>query len=156
MSRLKTILLLSGLFIISTISAFYFELNYRSFVRFFFKFFNGDKITFVGKNFHLFASWYFVIAFGLFCVIFIALIFQQNKSSRFIKIGLTILIFVATTMITSYIDSSSKIAECTVCSDGKRILNYNSINYDIHFILSLVISLLPLIISTVTKRKIKN
>jgi hypothetical protein len=156
MTKLKTILLLVGVFIATSVSAFFFDEYYRKCVRYFFKLFNGDNIIFVGKNFHLFPSNYFVFSFGLFSVLISIFIFRQTKQKMFFKILLTIFIFFLTTMTTSYLDSKSKIIECTACKDNKRTLNYNGINYDFHFICSLSFALLPFGLSSLTKRKLKT
>ena len=145
MNRIKIILLLLLVFVLTITLAVYKEDNYRVLVRFFFNFFQGDKIKFVGKNFHLFASPYFVVAFGLFSVLFTFLLYGQSKKSGFIYLPLAIILFFITTMATTYLDSKFKIIECTACQDGVRRLHYNAVNYDFHFITSLVAGLLPLL-----------
>ena len=156
MTKLKAILLLVGVFIATTVSAFLFDEYYRKCVRYFFKLFNGDNIIFVGKNFHLFPSNYFAFSFGLFSVLISIFIFTQTKQKIFFKILLTIIIFFLTTMTTSYLDSKSKLLECTACKDDKLKLIYNGINYDFHFIFSLTLALLPFGLSSFTKRKLKT
>ncbi len=157
MNRLKIILLLVLVFFLTISLAVYNENSYRILVRFFFNFFQGDKIKFVGKNFHLFASPYFVVAFGLFSVVFTLLLYGQSKKSGFIYSALAIILFFITTMATTYLDSTSKIIECTACQDGVRSLHYNAVNYDFHFITSLVVGLLPLLWTSIkmhiTKRR---
>lgn len=145
----KKILTLLLIFAVTTLLAFYFEEYYRSFVRHFFKYFSNNNIQFAGKNFHLFASNYFVLLFGVFCVIFIKLIKEKTLKSMFLNIFIVIILFVATTI--SYIISLIKIAECTACDDGIRKLQYNEINYDSIFITSLVVSLIPLILLKIKK-----
>lgn len=148
----KNFLTLLLIFAFTTLSAFYFEEYYRSFVRHFFKYFSNNNIQFVGKNFHLFASNYFVLSFGVFCVIFIKLIKEKTLKSMFSNIFIAIILFVATTITLSYIFSLIKIAECTACDDGIRKLQYNEINYDSIFIISLVVSLVPLILLKIKKK----
>ncbi len=145
MSRLKTILLLLLVFVLTITLSVYFENNYRVLVRFFFKYFQGDKIKFVGKNFHLFASTYFVVAFGLFSVILTTLLYRQSNRRRLVYLLSTIALFFATTIATTYIDSLGKVVECTACKDGVRSLHYNTVNYNFHFITSLFVGLLPLL-----------
>lgn len=144
MNRIKIILLLLLVFILTITLAVYYENSYRVLVRFFFKFFQGDKIKFVGKNFHLFASPYFVVAFGLFSVILTTLLYRQSNRKRLVYLFSTIVLFFITTIATTYIDSTGYVVECTACQDGVRSLHYNAINYDFHFITSLVVGLLPL------------
>ena len=155
MNKIKIILLLLFVFVLTITLAVYYENSYRIIVRFFFNYFQGDKIKFVGKNFHLFASPYFIIAFGLFSVILTMLLYGQTKRRRFVYLFLTIVLLVITTTLTTYIDSFGKVVECTACQDGVRSLHYNSVNYDFHFITSLVVGLLPLFWSFI-KNKISN
>jgi hypothetical protein len=145
MNRIKIILLLLFVFVLTSTLAFYYENSYRVLVRFFFKYFQGDKIKFIGKNFHLFASSYFVVAFGLFSVVLTMLLYGQSNRQRFICLFSTITLFFITTMATTYIDSFGKVVECTACQDGIRTLHFNAVNYDFHFITSLVVGLLPLL-----------
>lgn len=53
MKRLRLVFFLLAVFVVTVSLAFYCEDNYRVLVRFFFHLFQGDKIIFVGKNFHL-------------------------------------------------------------------------------------------------------
>src|SRR5882672_9072896 len=142
MNKIKVILLLFAVFVLTVSLAFYYENSYRVLVRHFFNFFQGDKIKFIGKDFHLFASPYFIVAFGLFSVLLSLLLYRQSKKGRLFHLGLTILLFFITTMATTYVDSSLLIMECTACKDGIRDLHYNAVNYDFHFITSLVVGLL--------------
>ena len=145
MNKLKAILLLLLVFILTVVVAFYFENSYRVLVRHFFNFFQGDKIKFVGKNFHLFASPYLLIAFGLFCVLLTVFLYGQRKKGKLIYLGSAIVLFFITTFATTYIDSLTKVVECTACQDGVRSLHYNALNYDFPFITSLIVGLLPLL-----------
>src|SRR5688572_28929875 len=145
MNRFKIILLLLLAFVLTITLAFYYENSYRVLVRYFFKLFQGDKIQFVGKNFHLFASSYFISAFGLFSVLLTMFLYGQSKKGRFIHLLSVILLFFITTIATTYVDSLRKVVECTACQDGVRSLHYNAVNYDFHFITSLAVGLLPLL-----------
>ena len=145
MNKIKLILLLVLTFVLTVTVAFYYENSYRVFVRFFFKLFQGDNLKFVGKNFHLFASTYFVVAFGLFSVVFTLLLRGQTKKGKFLYSALAFILFFSTTVATTYIDSLGKVVKCTACQDGVRSLHYNEINYDFHFVTSLVVGLLPLL-----------
>jgi len=95
MNKIKVIFLLLLIFILTVVLAFYFENSYRVLVRHFFNFFQGDKIKFVGKNFHLFASRYLLISFGLFCVLLTILLYGQSKKGRLIYLSLTTLLFLS-------------------------------------------------------------
>lgn len=137
----KTILLALKLFVLGVVVAFFTENYYRQLVRFLFKFFNGDKIDFIGKDFHLFASIKFIVTFGLFCSL-ITLVLNKNKFYNEIKAisYLSTIFFLATTFI-SLLDSKRLIIECVTCDNGIRKLTYNEITYDFYFILSLLTSL---------------
>ena len=112
--RLKVIFLLLLIFILTVVSAFYFENSYRVLVRHFFNFFQGDNIKFVGKNFHLLASPYMLVSFGLFCVLLAVLLYRQSTRGRLIYLGLTILFFFITTFVTTYIYSTGYIVELSL------------------------------------------
>ena len=133
----KTILTATGLFFVAIIVAFLFEDYYRQFVRFLFKFFNGNNIQFIGKNFHLFASYSFVSAFGLFTSLTFLLLKFTSHSNRIKRFFLTISFFFAMTILITALDSKRLIIECTACDDGIRRLNFNQITYDKYFIISL-------------------
>ncbi|MBX3240808.1 MAG: hypothetical protein KIT80_23045 [Chitinophagaceae bacterium] len=145
MNKLKNILLLLLIFILTVVIAFYFENSYRILVRHLFNFFQGDKIKFIGKNFHLLASPHLLVAFGLFCVTLTVLLYGRSKRGRLIYFGLTTVLFFITTFATTFVDSAGYVVECTAYQDGVRNLHYNEINYDFHFITSLAIGLLPLL-----------
>jgi hypothetical protein len=145
MSKIKIILLLLLVFVLAITLAFYNENCYRILVRFFFNYYQGDKIKFIGKDFHLFASTYFVVAFGLFSVLLSIFMYVQINKKRFMYLLLTTILFFGTTLATTYFDSLSKVVECTACQNGIRRLHYNDINYDFHFITSLVFGVLPIL-----------
>jgi drug/metabolite transporter (DMT)-like permease len=152
MTKIKVILFLAFVFFLAIAFAFYFENSYRILVRFFFNFFQGGQIKFIGKDFHLFASPFLLVSFGLFCVLLSLLLLGQRKKGRLFYSQLPILLFFITTMVTTYLDSTSKIIGCTICKDGEIRLQYNTINYDFHFITSLVVGLLPLLLAFFKKR----
>jgi hypothetical protein len=133
----KTILTTVGLLLVSIVVAFLFEDYYRQLVRFSFKFFNGDDIQFIGKNFHLFASDSFVITFGLFASLTFLLLKYSSRRIRIKRVGLTIFAFFAMTILITASDSKRLIIECTTCDDGIRKLTFNEITYDKYFIISL-------------------
>lgn len=146
MNKIKIIVLLLLVFVLTSLLAIYYEDKYWALIRFFFKFFQADKIKFVGKYVYFFPHPYSYIAFGVFSVLFMMLLYRQNKKGRFIYLGLAIILFFfITTIVTTYIDSLGKVAECTACPDGVRSLHYNEVDYDFHFITSLVMGLLPLL-----------
>lgn len=148
----KRFLILLLVFVLAAIIAFYNEDSYRVLVRFFFKYYQGDKIRFFEKNFHLFASLYFLISFGLFSVFLTSFLHRQSARQVFIYLISAVGLFFVTTMATTYIDSFIKVVYCTTCKDGVRKVHYNDVRYDFHFITSLLVGLLP-VIWTLAKRK---
>ena len=150
--KLHNIFVLISVFIMSVILAFYFEEYYRSMVRFFYKYLSDNKIQFVGKDFNLFINYYFLLSFGLSCVIFVK---SNNKKATeiFIWVFISVSLFLISTILISYIDSVLKLVECTGCDDGIRKLNYNEINYNYNFIFSIIIALIPILISKIRNLK---
>ena len=137
----KIILQTFGLFVFGIVSAFLFEDYYRQFIRFLFKFFTADKIIFIGKNFHLFASLKFVFTFGIFCS---TLFFALSKNIFYNKakaIFYSLIIWLLTIIILTFIECKGLVIECTACNDGIRKMNYNEINYDTNFVFSLLTTL---------------
>ncbi len=149
----KTILTTIGLFLVGCVVAFLFEDYYRQLVRFSFKFFNGDNIQYFGKNFHLFASDNFVAGFGLFTSLTFLLLKFSSRPNRIKRICVTILIFFATTILITALDSKRLIIECTACNDGIRRLHFNQPSYDKYFIISLTTALAYLLTTYLLERK---
>ncbi len=136
----KIILTTVVILFVGIVLAILFENYYRQLVRFSFKFFNGDKIQFVGKNFHLFASYFFVTAFGIFISLSFILFNFSTKSKRIKRACFTIIIFFCSTIFISALDCYGLIIECTACDDGIRKLSFNQPSYDNYFVISLTIS----------------
>lgn len=149
----KIILTTVGLLLVGIVLAFLFEDYYRQYVRFLFKFFNGDKIQFVGKNFHLFASYFFVVAFGLFVSLTFLLLKFSAKPNRKNRACLTIIIFFGSTIFITALDSYRLIIECTDCDYGIRKLSFNDPKYDKYFVISLIISFVYLLTTYLLERK---
>lgn len=154
MTKVKIVLLFIVVFLVATFSAFFFEEYYRELVRCFFKFFSGEKITFIGKNFHLFASNMFVLSFGIFSVILLFHFYVQ-KIRALRDLIIMILLFFATTIVASYIGGVTKILACAACGNGKLNLNYNGINYDLYFVVSQACALFP-VITNLIRRNYKS
>lgn len=155
MRKIRNTVQLLLLFILSVILAFYFEEHYRVLVRFFFKFYQGDKISFFGKNFYLLASPYMLISFGLFSVVLTGFLYRQSVGKVLIYLLSAIGLFFISTMTTAYFDSLSKVINCTTCQDGVKRVHYNNVNYAFHFIVSLLAGLIPVFWSLV-KIKLSN
>lgn len=156
MNGIKKVLLCLLIFIAGIIGAFYMEDSYRKLVRWLFNLFQGNRVVYVGKNFHLFASGYFLLAFAVFLVVVSLILFKLNNRNRIIYSIWTIAIFFITTALTTYIDSSCIIVNCIDCLEGVKKLHYNAINYDAHFVVSLLAALLPVAWVTIRNRKKGN
>jgi len=152
----KTILTTVVLLLISIVVAYLFEDYYRQLVRFSFKFFNGNDIQFIGKNFHLFASDSFVITFGLFSSLTFLWLKYSSRPKRIKRVGLTIFAFFAMTILITAFDSKRLIIECTACDDGIRKLTFNEITYDKYFIISLTTATIYLLTTYLIERKRLN
>lgn len=152
-NNLKTILVALVILFVSVIMAYYVEDYYRILVRFSFNLFNGDHIRFVGKNFHLFASPAFVIAFCLFNLGSIFFLRMASPPSRSKRALLVITIFFAATFLITALDSSRLVIECTACDDGIRPLRYNELKYDNYFIASLSMAAMYLLVGYIVDRK---
>ena len=143
----------TGLLLVAIIVAFLSEDYYRQLVRFSFKFFNGDNIQFFGKNFHLFPSDSFVIAFGLFTSLTFLLLKFSSRPNRLKRTCLTVFVFFVTTILITALDSKRLIIECTACDDGIRLLTFNQPTYDKYFIISLSIAFVYLLTTYLLERK---
>jgi amino acid transporter len=151
--------ILIGIFVVYFLAlfAFTYEENYRELIRNLYQQLTENKITFknYGKYFH-FASGEFVSAFVIFIIsIFIFLKRQENRK-RIRNIILGTLLLIITTILFCYIDSNGKLIECTACGDGKRVLGFNDIIYDLIFISSLIFGILPVIITEIKNRNRKK
>ncbi len=149
----KTILATVGLLLGAIVVAFLFEDYYRQLVRFLFKFFNGDNIQFFGKNFHLFPSDSFIVAFELFATLTFLLLKFSARPNRLKRICLTVIVFFVTTILVTALDSKRLIIECTACDDGIRRLTFNEVTYDKYFIISLTTATIYLMTTYLLERK---
>lgn len=154
MKLIKTIIFSIVILGLSAYLAFYFEENYRKLIRLLFEFFTENKISFnqPRKYFH-FASGEFVLTFSLFNLILIYLFRKHTKKQNIINFFLGISILAISTFTFCYFNGLLKLAECTACENGERKLNYNDINYDKIFIVSLILTLLPSIITEFKNQK---
>ena len=134
--------------------SFTYEENYRELIRNLYQQLTENKITFKNhvKYYH-FASGEFVSAFAIFSISIFMLLKRQLNRQRFRNTILGILFLIISTVIFCYIDSNGKLIECTACNNGKRVLEFNDINYDLIFISSLILGILPTIITEIRNRK---
>ena len=154
--RILNSLLLLIVFIAAIICAFFFEENYRFIVREIFKWSTNNNISFFGKNFHFFPSNNFLFSFGFHIGFFFYSLKNLSTNKKMQQIALLICFFFATTFLFSFVYSSLKIMESTACDDGKLRMNYNQINYDLIFVSSLIISLIPIIILKIKNSRIRG
>lgn len=128
-------------------AALLFEEDYRQFIRYIYENLSSNKLIFhrPGKYFH-FASGEFVLAPSLFFLLLYFFLRNRNKKKQILRIITTVILFFVSIVFLSFIDSQEKLAECTACPDGTRVLTYEEINYDLLFIISLILALLPSIL----------
>jgi hypothetical protein len=81
---------------------------------------------------------------------------RQAKKQRARNIILGILLLIVSTVTFCFIDSNGKLIECTACDNGKRVLAFNELNYDLIFITSLIFGILPAIGTEIRNRKRKK
>ena len=112
--------------------------------------FNG--IQFTGKNFYIFSTNFYYASFGIAFLIFY-LANSKSNLKRVIKNGITsILIFIVLVFGISAIDANLKLAQCTVCGNGVLKLHWNGINYGLILGLSIMLSIIPSLISIFRNR----
>jgi amino acid transporter len=137
--------------------AFAYEENYREFIRNLYELLTENKISFknYGKYLH-FASVEFISAFLMFLVSTCILLKRQEKKQRARNIILGLLLLIISTITFCYIESNGKLMECTACNNGKKVMEFNDINYDLIFISSLIFGILPAIVTEIRNRNRKK
>jgi amino acid transporter len=137
--------------------AFTYEENYRDLIRNLYQQLTENKITFknYGKYFH-FASGEFISAFVIFLISIFILLKRLENRQRIRNAILGILLLIISTVIFCYIDSNGKLIECTACDNGKRVLEFNDINYDLIFISSLIFGIIPTVVTEIRNRNRKK
>lgn len=140
-----------------TLFAFVYEENYRQFIQNLYELLTENKISFEnhGKYLH-FVSGEFISAFLIFLVSIFVLLKRQSKKQRFRNMILGISFLIISTIIFCFIDSNGKLIECTACNDGKRVLDFNDLNYDLIFISSVIFGILPAIVTEIRNRNRKK
>lgn len=145
-------LLLLLIFILASVSTFYFEMEIRWLIQELFIQSTNNAIFFYGKSFHFFPTAFFTFGFGLYAVVVISLLKRFKFKGMILFLAYTLLSFAASFYTICYMTASMKIVGCTACSDGRRGLQYYDINYDGIFISALTFSLLPLTIDFLAKK----
>jgi len=152
MSKLIGGIILFVIFIASIYCAFYFDESFRRLIRHLYIAFTNGKISFFSPKKEIrFASWGYVVSFGLFITTLCFLFYRQTNKQRIINVALAIFLLVASILIQSYLGSLFKLIECTACNDGTRKLHFNEINYDQIFISSLIVAIIPFAITEIRK-----
>jgi|GEM_PF-1035865 len=152
-TRLNKLAFLILTFVCAAGLAFYFENSYREIIRQLYSSLTHHKISFAnpGKTFH-FASGLFMSSFGLYAACILYFLGLQTNRQKLVNGLLTFIIFPLTIILYCYIDGSIKLIECTACDDGTSILTYSQIRYDKIFVLSLFISLMPILLTDLKRR----
>jgi hypothetical protein len=130
-------------FTLGLITSILIESELRQLIQTLFKTLTNNAIHFYGKDFHLFASAYYYISFGLLFLISWTSWTNFTTRQKILNGLLTMVIFLLSITVVSWLDSNRKIVECTACDDGRRGIHYNDINYDGIIVVSLIISIVP-------------
>jgi hypothetical protein len=148
------VLLVLVMFILISYLGFLIEGEYRKFIRYLYVVLSDGAIIFrnPGKYFH-FPSPMFCYSLGLFYSVIISTYVVQKLWPTFKILLIHILLLTLVISLFSWIDSGMKIIQCTACIDGKRILVFNTVPYDLIFILALIISALPFIYTLIKKKR---
>ena len=96
----------------------------------------------------------FIFSFGMFVSFYYYLLIHQTPRQRTFNSILGILLFIISTLVYCYIDGLIQIIVCTACNDGMRVLKYNDIYYDLIFVTSLILALLPALITTINNKNV--
>lgn len=111
----------------------------------------SNRIRFTGKNFHLFSSNFYYLSFGIAFLLFSLGNLNQGLK-QIIKNGvLSILIFIIAVIGIASVDANIKVVECTACNDGVRAIHWNGINYGLILGVSIIISVVPSMMSSKSK-----
>ncbi len=144
---LKTVFIALGIFVLGCLCSLFLDGYYRNAVLFLLQYFNGGHIHFIGKNFHLFASYNFIFSVGIYSLLVYLLIKFWPNTKYFIQLFCSIIFSLILTLIVIKLDSELMVLNCTACDDGILTINYSYINHDKYFIMSLGSSLLYLSIA---------
>ncbi len=145
----RSILILPLVFVVTAFSSFFFYGPYRRMIRYFYRVFTHNKIHLFGKDLRFFPGDYLVVSFGICCVVLVALLFRHRFMQGLYRVLLTLALFFLCTLLFCYFKSAMALAACTTCK-GILVLNFGAIRYDVIFITSVLIALLPLVVMEVT------
>ena len=118
-----------AIFVLFYIICFIVDEPYRKYVRFLYRTFSGDKIYFIGKNFHIFPDIIFLYSFPTFVtILYLIQTFRSNRlrqSQKYLAVLLPVFIY----FIGILVDANAKVITCTACDDGRFGIHYNKIAY---------------------------
>ena len=139
--------------ILGLLVAYYFESFFRIEIQKIFRWSTNNHIQFVGKNFHIFNGSFYYLSFA-FSFLSFGISNQKLKIKRIIiNTVIAIVVFALTTIILSSFEANAKVIECTACENGVRQLHWNEINYDFILGISILISIIPSLITFIRNHK---
>jgi len=156
MNKSKRVLILPLVFIVAIIVSFLIQKHFARMVRYFYSTSTHNKLYFTGKYFRLFPSDAFILSFGIFCVVFTALLFRHTLKQGLYRAALMLALFFASVALVSAFNANRYLAECSACKDGRRSMSAREIRYDNLFIAGLTIALLPVMTAEVMKWRRKK
>ena len=141
-------------FIFFSCLAFWFEEDFRKLIRYLYVLLSDGNISFAlpRKHFH-FPSGLFVSSFGIFMVAIFQIVSRTPSVKTFRMLLLGFILSIGFVFGYVYVDGLLKIAVCTMCDDGILALYINNVNYDLIFVVSLSLILLPMGIKSLVSRK---
>ena len=152
MNKIKAILFTLLMFLAGVVISFFTEGNYRQLIQDFFKLFKGDKITFFGKGFY-FGNYTFVTAAGIYFAFIFLVLYKQSFRTIASRLLLAVVSFFVAAAITSFIDSTIKLANHDPLESEVLALNFNAIDYNLHLMIDLGLSLLTVGIAWIRTRR---
>lgn len=114
----------------------------------------NDKIVFFGKGFHLFPSPTFILSFTFSIMLLGFAIINQKLGRIAMNCILYLSIFSIALISISALDANRLVVSCTVCQDGIRRINHNSINYGVILGISSFLASIPSIVNLI--KRVKN
>ncbi|WP_008586327.1 hypothetical protein [Niabella soli] len=156
-NRILTTAVFVLLILVAAWSSTFIDQLYWQWVTRLMKRFNGSHLKFAGKPFHLFPMLKVVYGFSIFVPVAFWLLRNYFKRDWLLHLIIILLLFIASTVLISWAQSSLLPAGCTVCNDGIYTIFYNKVPYDGCFVSSLAIGLFYLLIITFLRfKKRKN
>lgn len=143
-------------FVVAVIVSFFIQKPFARMARYFYSTFTHNKLYFMGKYFRLIPSDAFILSFGIFCVVFTALIFGHRLKPGLYRAGLVVALFFVSVALICWFNAVMYLAECTACNDGRRAMSARDLKYDNLFIAGLVAALLPMLTEAVVQWVVKK